>query len=99
MPYAPARHRPSGSYDPSKRSNANARGYGRRWQKARASFLAEYPLCARCLAEGVTEAATVVDHVRPHRGSTELFWDRSNWQPLCKRHHDVKTMTEDALLP
>jgi hypothetical protein len=23
------------------------------------------------------------------------FWDRSNWQPLCEHHHNVKTMTED----
>lgn len=99
MPYAPPRHRPPGSYDPSKRTNANARGYGRRWQKARAGYLAEHPLCLCCLKDGVTEAATVVDHVIPHRGDEGLFWDRANWQPLCKRCHDTKTMTEDARRP
>lgn len=25
----------------------------------------------------------------------DQFWDRSNWQPLCEHHHNVKTMTED----
>lgn len=39
--------------------------------------------------------ATVVDHIVPHRGDQKLFWDRSNWQPLCEHHHNVKTMTED----
>lgn len=24
-----------------------------------------------------------------------IFWDSSNWQALCKHHHDVKTMTTD----
>ena len=39
--------------------------------------------------------ATVVDHIKPHRGDKKLFWDRGNWQPLCEHHHNVKTMTED----
>lgn len=39
--------------------------------------------------------AEVVDHIVPHRGDEKLFWDESNWQALCKRCHDSKTMTED----
>lgn len=39
--------------------------------------------------------ATVVDHIKPHRGDKILFWDESNWQALCKQCHDRKTMTED----
>ncbi len=39
--------------------------------------------------------ATVVDYMVPHRGDKALFWDRSNWQALCKRCHDRKTMHED----
>ena len=39
--------------------------------------------------------ATVVDHIKPHRGDAKLFWDETNWQPLCKSCHDHKTMTED----
>ena len=35
--------------------------------------------------------ATVVDHVIPHRGNKQLFWDEKNWQPLCKSCHDLKT--------
>ena len=65
------------------RPSAAERGYDSRWQKARAGFLAKHPRCIRC-----GEPATVVDHVIPHRGDTALFWQRSNWQPLCKPCHD-----------
>lgn len=41
------------------------------------------------------QAATVVDHIIPHRGDQELFWAEWNWQPLTKRAHDRKTATED----
>ncbi|MGM9590559.1 MAG: HNH endonuclease signature motif containing protein, partial [Faecousia sp.] len=37
--------------------------------------------------------ATVVDHIIPHRGDRKLFWDESNWQPLCKDCHNRKTGT------
>ncbi len=75
--------------------NASKRGYDRRWRKAREVFLNTYPLCVKCKAEGRLVKATVVDHIKPHKGNQELFWDKSNWQPLCKHCHDVKTMTED----
>lgn len=32
--------------------------------------------------------ATVVDHVKPHRGDAVLFWDTTNLQSLCKLCHD-----------
>lgn len=40
--------------------------------------------------------AEVVDHIQSHKGDMRLFWDESNWQPLCKRHHDIKTASEDG---
>jgi len=42
------------------------------------------------------QAATVVDHIKPHRGDKTLFWERSNWQALCKQCHDIKTAKEDG---
>ena len=75
--------------------SASSRGYGSAWQKARKQYLQIHPLCAECLKEGRYVKATVVDHIIPHRGDQKLFWDRSNWQPLCKKHHDKKTMTDD----
>lgn len=74
---------------------AYARGYNRQWQKASKVFLHSHPLCESCKAKGRYTKATVVDHIIPHRGNRELFWNRDNWQALCKQCHDRKTMTED----
>jgi 5-methylcytosine-specific restriction protein A len=48
-----------------------------------------------CEADGIVTEATIVDHVRPHRGDAGLFWDPNNWQPLCKPHHDSAKQSED----
>lgn len=78
------------------RGTAASRGYGYRWQQARKLYLQMCPLCVRCQAQGVINAALIVDHVTPHKGDQALFWDQSNWQPLCKRCHDQKTAQEDG---
>ena len=58
-------------------------------------YLATHPLCVKCMSVGRYTKATVVDHIKPHRGDSVLFWDRDNWQALCKRCHDRKTWAED----
>lgn len=78
------------------RPSARERGYTTRWDKARAAYLRKHPLCAECQAQGRTVPATVVDHIRPHKGNRKLFWDTANWQPLCRRHHNEKTAREDG---
>lgn len=77
-----------------RRGTASQRGYGAKWRKARIRWLQEHPLCVTCDAEGRVVAATVVDHIVPHKGDQRLFWDRRNWQSLCKYHHDQKTAGE-----
>ena len=42
------------------------------------------------------EVASVVDHIKPHKGNRGLFWDRNNWQPLCKMHHDSTKAREES---
>lgn len=69
------------------------RGYGYRWQMARARYLQHNPLCVMCLPKVVQ--ATVVDHKIPHRGDQQLFWNEGNWQSLCKPHHDSTRQAED----
>ncbi len=81
---------------PDARESANKRGYNSRWQRARKMFLARHPLCAECERNGRLTAATVVDHIIPHKGDQALFWDENNWQPLCKQCHDRKTVQEDG---
>jgi|TARA_X000001388_G_scaffold64764_1_gene51004 5-methylcytosine-specific restriction endonuclease McrA len=83
-------------------TSSAAKGYDYRWQKARLVWLAEHPLCAECKRHGRVTPATVVDHKVPHRlgqalasgcklaiaAARKLFWDRKNWQSLCKQCHD-----------
>lgn len=60
-----------------------------RWRRERRSFLNDYPFCAEHLKRGLKVIAVIVDHKVPHRGDEKLFWDKTNWQPLCKRCHDA----------
>ena len=76
------------------RDSSAARGYGFRWRVARKAFLGQNPLCVKCYTAGILRAATVIDHIIPHKGEMELFWDKSNWQALCKRCHDQKTVSD-----
>lgn len=78
------------------RENSAQRGYGYKWQQARAGFLKKHPLCVYCLKKDKVTAATDVDHIIPHKGDMDLFWQRSNWQPLCGSCHSAKTAREDG---
>lgn len=65
--------------------------YDADWRRESKAFLAEHPWCKECLRKNAYTPATVVDHIKPHRGDRKLFWLKSNWQSLCKHHHDQKT--------
>lgn len=71
------------------RSSSAERGYGYRWQRAREGYLRKHPLCRDCQQRDRITPATVVDHIKPHRGDMQLFWDPSNWQPLCATCHSA----------
>lgn len=71
------------------RQSSAQRGYGSKWQRARKAWLLKHPLCKMHADRGLVVAATVVDHIIPHRGDMTLFWDRNNWQSLCKACHDT----------
>ncbi|WP_315973999.1 HNH endonuclease signature motif containing protein [Paenibacillus melissococcoides] len=79
-------------------SRSYAKLYGRRWRKYREQYLALHPLCVceECLRKEVPLAANVVDHIKPHKGDYNLFWDPENHQPMNKRCHDRKTAKEDG---
>jgi 5-methylcytosine-specific restriction protein A len=83
-----------------RRGTARERGYGPKWSAAREGFLAKHPKCVDPFRlHGPTVDASVVDHIVPHKGdfsSGGLFWDRHNWQPLCKSCHDRKTAAENG---
>ncbi|EGT0677694.1 MULTISPECIES: HNH endonuclease [Citrobacter] len=82
--------------------NKEPRIYGSKWDRERLIFLRAHPLCVMCHEQGIVTAATVVDHIIPHKlkealrsgdgqaiaKAQKLFWSRKNWQGLCKQHHD-----------
>lgn len=83
-------------YKERNRASSHQRGYNGAWRRARAAFLMDHPLCEECRREGRLTPATVVDHITPHKGNRELFWNEKNWQALCKSCHDRKTAKEDG---
>jgi 5-methylcytosine-specific restriction protein A len=111
MPYAPPRHcgrghpaftgprcpqcaRDAKAAADKRRPNAASRGYTSTWQIARAEFLAlpENKYCA-C---GCGRVANMVDHKKAHKGSTALFWDRGNWQPMASVCNSRKAVREEG---
>jgi 5-methylcytosine-specific restriction protein A len=56
-----------------------------RWRNYRLVYLRQHPLCADPFSrhEGTIAAASVVDHITPHRGDYALFWDTKNHRALC----------------
>lgn len=71
----------------------------RRWSDLRRMQLALHPLCQCDVCregQGRVTAATVVDHVTPHRGDETLFFDALNLRSMAKRCHDRKTAQKDG---
>jgi 5-methylcytosine-specific restriction protein A len=90
-----AKHRRGWNRQDGPRPSAHKRGYNKAWQRYRIGYLIEHPLCVLCEREGRVTAATVVDHVLPHQGDEERFWDEANHMALCARCHSRKTATKD----
>ena len=88
-----AKHKPRARQE--SRDHSSARGYSRRWERFRASFLAANPLCEFCLPRGEIRPATVVDHDLPHRGDLELFWNNT-FTALCAKHHSSTKQRMEA---
>lgn len=59
-----------------------------RWQRMRERQLSLHPLCTFCLERDIVTEATVCDHIEPHKGDPDLFWDDGNLQSLCAPCHD-----------
>ncbi len=59
-----------------------------RWRTARLHYLADNPICCKC-----DRTATVVDHIVPITNGGSV-WDKKNWQPMCRHHHNSKSARE-----
>lgn len=67
-----------------------------RWKRLRKRQLSKEPLCGCCKSVGITESATIADHIDPHKGDYEKFFDPDNLQSLCVSCHNSKTAKQDG---
>lgn len=58
-------------------------------------LLSRHPWCVICRRMGRLTRATVVDHIRPHKGDPRLFFDYDNLQPLCASCHAALKQREE----
>ena len=66
------------------------------WQLLRQSQLSILPYCEYCQAMGSLKPAEVVDHITPHKGDEELFFNADNLQSLCKSCHDMHKQRQES---
>lgn len=64
------------------------------WKRQRAAQLRAHPLCRMHLELGQVVGATIADHVVPHRGDREFFFN-GQLQSLCKRCHDSAKQAQE----
>lgn len=82
-----------------RRGSARERGYSREWDLAAKAHLLQHPACVyhQMAAWGGKPrivAAQCVDHLVPHRGDREVFWNRRDWVSAC---HDCHNGPKQAL--
>lgn len=70
-----------------------------RWRRLSLAFLGDHPLCIgypRDAHGAYPTMSEVADHVIPVRERSDLQWDVTNLQPLCRECHQRKTADEQA---
>ena len=79
-----------------RRAGRNSRDWYRRsaWRDRRERQLAKEPLCRMCIARGRHVAASVADHVEPHREDFRRFWE-GELQSLCASCHSSTKQAEE----
>ena len=68
----------------------------RTWKRLRAAQLRKQPLCEESLKMDRLIPATVVDHIKAHKGDWDLFTDPDNLQSLSSTEHSRKTNYVDG---
>ena len=73
-----------------------------RWQRLRLEILIrDGYACAKtgvlCVGEYPSPNSAVADHIKPHRGDPNLFWDASNIQTVSKAYHDGQKQRDEQV--
>lgn len=68
-----------------------------RWTRESKAFRMANPVCAMCEAEGILTPSEVTDHIIPVAVCDD-FWDRDNWQALCRKCNHLKGQTDKKII-
>lgn len=77
---------------PKERTDRQAMYNTPEWKTYRFRYLHHNPTCYTCGAP-----SKVLEHVIPHKGNTDLFWNITNIIPLCTKCHNYVTAKFDKL--
>lgn len=105
MPRKPPVHRPPGhrtdgqrksEHDARRKKDQRWRAWYKLavWLERRADQLRREPLCRMCRKKGRITAATIADHVIPHKGDWVLFI-AGELQSLCTNCHNSEKQSEE----
>jgi 5-methylcytosine-specific restriction protein A len=64
------------------------------WTEFRNKFLAVNTICYAC-----GERSRAVDHIIPFKKDVKLFWNTTNYMPLCFKCHNTITANFDRFVP
>jgi len=68
-----------------------------RWTRESRRFRESHPFCERCKKRGKLVPSQVTDHIIPVEKYPD-FWDKNNWQALCKTCNIVKGNEDKQLI-
>jgi 5-methylcytosine-specific restriction endonuclease McrA len=66
-----------------------------RWKRMRKRQLDRHPMCQCPHCRGKGLEADTVDHKKPHKGDTKLFFDPRNLQSMNKDCHDKYKQSQE----
>lgn len=81
-----------------KKETGRTKGYSVEWEKYRWRFLHHNPRCYAC-GRDKTSMSIHIDHIVAHKGNEELFWNETNYIPLCHSCHSIVTGRYDKYNP
>ena len=68
----------------------------RRWKALSKAFKIDHPLCEECKRNGMIKPSQITDHIIPY--PIKDFWNRDNWQALCKSCNNAKGERDKKIL-
>lgn len=69
----------------------------KKWKTYRFRFLHHNPQCYACGVHKNNGAKLHIDHILPHKGDKELFYNVTNFIPLCNTCHSIITNLFDRI--